>query len=357
MPDRGWILYGATGYTGRLIAEEAAKRKSGPKPILAGRNAAAVESLAQTLELEFRAFDLTDPERLRQSIRNARLVLNCAGPFSATAQPLFQACLAERVHYLDITGEIEVIEAAAALDEKAKPAGVTLLPAVGFDVVPSDCLAASLRQKLPDACRLQLAISGLNAVSPGTAKTMLEGMPQGGRARIAGRIERVPTAWKSREIPFREGPRMAMTIPWGDVASAYYSTGIGDIEVYAAAPPQQIKLLRRWRWLLPCLRLPVVQGLARRLISNKIVGPSATQRERETASLWGCVENANGKRVEGTLTTPNGYTLTVLTALASVERFFSAPPSAGFQTPSRAFGADFITTIPGCAMQISAAIG
>jgi short subunit dehydrogenase-like uncharacterized protein len=357
MPDRDWILYGATGYTGRLIAEEAAKRESGARPILAGRNAAAVESLARTLELHFRTFDLTDPARLRESIRGVRLVLNCAGPFSATSQPLFQACLAERVHYLDITGEIDVIEAAAALDQKAKQAGVTLLPAVGFDVVPSDCLAASLGQKLPDACRLQLAICGLNAISPGTAKTMLEGMPQGGRARIAGRIERVPTAWKTREIPFREGPRTAMTIPWGDVASAHYSTGIGEIEVYAAAPPQQITLLRRWRWLLPCLRLPVVQGLARWLINSKVVGPSATQREHETASLWGCVENANGRRVEGTLTTPNGYTLTVLTALASVERIFTAPPSTGFQTPSRAFGADFITTIPGCDLQISPATG
>ncbi|HUE15868.1 MAG TPA: saccharopine dehydrogenase NADP-binding domain-containing protein [Planctomycetaceae bacterium] len=346
MPDSEWVLYGANGYTGRCIAEEAVRRSL--RPLVAGRSAQAIARLAAEFGLDHRVFSLHDAAPLRASIRGAKLILNCAGPFSATARPLMEACLAEGVHYLDITGEIDVIEAAAALDDKAKAAGVVLMPAVGFDVVPSDCLATTLSERLPDASRLQLAISTTGSISRGTAKTMLEVMSQGGRARIDGRIERVPLAWKSREIPFREGPRTAMTIPWGDVASAYYSTGIGNIEVYVASPARQIAALRRWGGLISVLAAKPVLALAKRIVERRVPGPSAASRERETASLWGRVENPRGQHVEGTLTTPNGYALTVMTALAAVERLLNSEPRGGFLTPALAFGSGFITTIPGC---------
>ena len=176
MPNHDWIVYGATGYTGRAIVEEAARR--GLRPILAGRNAQSIGDLAKRLGLEHRVFGLGDADTLRASIRGARLVLNCAGPFSATACPMMEACLAEHAHYLDITGEIDIIEAAAALDREAKAAAVILLPAVGFDVVPSDCLAAKLAARLPGASRLTLAFNALGSLSPGTAKTMLEAVSQ-----------------------------------------------------------------------------------------------------------------------------------------------------------------------------------
>lgn len=352
MSDSAWLLYGATGYTGRCIAVEAAKR--GLRPILAGRNAAVVQALARELGLGERVFDLGEVARVRRSIAGATLVLNCAGPFSATASPLMSACLAERVHYLDITGEIDVIESAAALDQHAKNTGVTLLPAVGFDVVPSDCLAAKLAETLPGANKLLLAISGMASISPGTAKTMVEAAGQGGRARIDGQIRRVPVAWKNREIPFREGPRLAMTIPWGDVASAYYSTRVPNIEVYAAASAREIAGLQRWRWLLPLLAVRPLQSVAKRVIERRLAGPSAESRERETASLWGRVENPEGKFVEATLTTPNAYSLTVLTALGAVEHILNSAPPVGFRTPSLAFGADFITSFPDCNLRIDA---
>jgi short subunit dehydrogenase-like uncharacterized protein len=201
MSEFEWMLYGANGYTARCIAEECTRK--GVRPLLAGRNSSAIAELAGRFGFEHRVFGLDGPSELRANIRGLKLILNCAGPFSATARPLMEACLAERVHYLDITGEIDVIEAAAALDERAKTAGVILLPAVGFDVVPSDCLAKTLSQKLPDADRLELAFAAGGSVSPGTAKTMLEGAGEGGRARINGGIERVPLAWKTREVPFR----------------------------------------------------------------------------------------------------------------------------------------------------------
>jgi short subunit dehydrogenase-like uncharacterized protein len=351
MTEPSWILYGATGYTGRAIAEEAVRR--GQRPVLAGRNERAVTELAQSLGLESRIFGLDDAGKLREGIRGARLVLHCAGPFSATARPMMEACLAERAHYLDITGEIDVIEAAAALDARAKAASVSLMPAIGFDVVPSDCLAAKLAARLPGANRLILAFHALGSLSPGTAKTMLEGLPQGGRVRIEGRLTRVPLAWKTLEVPFRDGPRLTTTIPWGDVASAYYSTGIGNIEVYASAPPRQIALLRRWRWALPVLGMWPLSSIAASQVEKRVRGPSPESRTRDNSSLWGRVEDDRGNRVEGTLTTPNGYALTVSTALAATERIFQSPPAAGFLTPSRAFGADFIDGIPGCDFQLT----
>jgi short subunit dehydrogenase-like uncharacterized protein len=350
MSDSHWLLYGATGYTGRCIAEEAARRAL--EPVLAGRDSEKVDALATKLKLDKRVFDLSDAETIRQSIRGIKVLLNCAGPFSATAGPLMAACLEERVQYLDITGEIEVIEAAAALDAQAKAAGVALMPAVGFDVVPSDCLAKTLADKLPGATRLQLAIAGLSSMSPGTAKTMLEGVPKGGRARINGRIERVPLAWKTRDIPFREGTKPGMTIPWGDVASAYYSTGIPNIEVYVDASSRQIAALRRWRWMLPVLNLRPLQALGKRLIERRLTGPSAALRDTEHGSLWGRVENDEGRHVEGTLTSPNGYSLTVATALAAVDRLLRSPLPGGFLTPSLAFGADFVTKLDGCDLRV-----
>lgn len=340
-----WILYGANGYTGELIARAASR--GGWRPTLAGRNEQQVTRLAAELGCPSRMFALTSAATILQQLRGARLVLNCAGPFSATAVPLLEACLSTGVSYLDITGEIAVIEAAAARDERAKQAGVVLIPAVGFDVVPSDCLAALLAARLPSATRLLLAFAGSGDLSPGSAKTLLDYLPQGGCVRINGRITRVPLAWKTRDVPLAGGKKSAVTIPWGDVASAYYSTGIGNIEVYTPVADRQLRLLRRWGWLLPLLRLGPLRRYAERRIQRTVRGPTAGDRAAGRASFWGRVEDDAGQSCEATLTTPSAYELTVLTALASVECVLAGSIPAGFHTPSRAFGREFILSIPG----------
>ena len=261
-----WILYGANGYTGELIAREASQR--GLKPILAGRNGNRISPLAAELGCSAQVFALSDVTEIVKNLSGVGLLLNCAGPFSATAAPLMEACLRAGLYYLDITGEIDVIEAAFAHSERAKQSGISLIPAVGFDVVPSDCLAALLAARLPDATRLLLAFTGAGRMSPGTTKTTIESLPKGGRVRINGQITRVPLVWKSREIPFAEGTKTAVTIPWGDVATAYYSTGIGNIEVYAPIPSEQLRLLRRWRWLLPLLRWGPLQRYVQRQVGR-----------------------------------------------------------------------------------------
>lgn len=338
-----WLLYGANGYTGRLIAEEAIRR--GIRSILAGRSAEKIEPLAGELGCPSRVFALDSPGQVADQLDGCRAVLHCAGPFSATAEPMMEACLARQVHYLDITGEIDVIESAAAKNDRAAAAGVTLLPAAGFDVVPSDCLAAMLHQRIPDATYLELAFTGTGAVSPGTARTMLQRLPGGGRIRCDGRIVAVPFAHKTREIPFREGPRPAVAIPWGDVATAWHSTGIPNIEVYLAMNRLQIRALRSMAPVLPLMQR--FRGrLMERAIRRFIVGPSAESRRTARGSFWGRVTNAAGETAEATLVTPSGYTLTVLTALASLEKVLAGEAPAGFCTPSKAFGAEFVLSIP-----------
>ncbi|MCR4415442.1 MAG: saccharopine dehydrogenase NADP-binding domain-containing protein [Thermoguttaceae bacterium] len=339
-----WLLYGANGYTGRLIAAEAVRR--GARPILAGRSAEKIEPLARTLDCPARVFPLDDPSRIGPHLAGVRAVLHCAGPFSATAAPMREACLGAGVHYLDLTGEIDVIEAAAAQHERAVAAGVCLLPAVGFDVVPSDCLAAMLAQRLPGARRLELAFVFTGSMSPGTAKTTLEAIPRGGRVRIGGRIERVPTAWKTLEVPFPGGPRWAMTAPWGDVATAWHTTGIPDIEVYVAVPRGQIRWIRRARPLLGAFGYAPVRRLAQWWIRHFLSGPSPQALDQSTAAFWGRVTDGAGRHVEATLRTPGGYPLTVWAALGSLERVLAGSVAPGFATPAKAFGPEFILEHP-----------
>ena len=343
-----WMIYGANGYTGELIAREAVRQ--GLAPVLAGRNAAAVGELATELGLESRVFGLDDPAQLTGGISDCRLVLHCAGPFSATSQPMMTACLAAGVHYLDITGEIAVFEYACQQASAARRADVVLIPGVGFDVVPSDCLAASLVQALPSATDLVLAFEAGGGPSPGTAKTSVEGLAQGGMIRRDGELVKVPLAYRSRSIPFAHGARSAVTIPWGDVFTAYISTGIPNIEVYMALSPASIRRLRRLRWLQPLLAARPVRNFLQRRVARSVTGPSADRRDRTGCQLWGEVRSADGRSVSATMTTPNGYDLTVSASLGVVGFLLKNEVEGGFYTPSLLLGADYAVTLPGVVM-------
>jgi short subunit dehydrogenase-like uncharacterized protein len=341
-----WLLYGATGYTGELVAREAVRR--GQRPVLAGRNAEAVSTLASELGLDHRAFALDDPAVIRRGLEGVTAVLHCAGPFIHTSAPMVGACLASRVHYLDITGEIPVFEAVLAQREAARLAGVALLPGVGFDVVPSDSLAARLAEALPDAVELALAFYGEGtSLSRGTLKTMIENLPHAGAVRRGGRIVPVPVAWDAREIPFSCGTRWAMTIPWGDVSTAYHSTRIPNIRVYMAAPRSAIRRARLAAPLLPLLGARPVKRFLQGWVERKVTGPGEAARAAGRMCLWGEVKGAAGERVSGTLETPEGYAFTAVSAVASIERVLAGPVAPGAWTTSRAFGWRFVTELPG----------
>jgi short subunit dehydrogenase-like uncharacterized protein len=334
-----WLIYGANGYTGELIAREAVRR--GHQPIVAGRSAAAIEPLARELGCEARVFPLDAPD-----LRGVRLVLHCAGPFVHTALPMAEACIAAGVHYLDITGEIAVFEALSARDADAQRAGVTLLPGVGFDVVPTDCLAAMLAARLPGAQELSLAFYNRGgSLSRGTMKTMIEGLHEGGAIRRDGRIIKVPMAYDVRTIPFSCCPRTAMTIPWGDVSTAFRSTGIPNIRVYSASSPRAIARVKRMARLLPLLRFAPLRRLIQR-VADRRTGPSADVRASARTFLWGRAARGS-EEVTMTMETPEGYAFTVISAVNAVERVLAGGVPAGSLTPSRAFGADFVKSVPG----------
>ncbi len=339
-----WMIYGANGYTGRLIAIEAQRR--GLTPVLAGRGV-AVAKLAQELGFQHRIFDLSDAAAVRLELDGIQLVLHCAGPFSATSAPMLEGCLAVGAHYLDITGEIDVFAHCHAQDARARERGIVVLPGAGFDVVPTDCLSAMLKQDLPDATQLVLAFEAGGGPSPGTAKTSVEGLGNGGRARIDGKLVRVPLAWKSRSF-IRDGQsRSAMTIPWGDVYTAFVSTGIPNIEVYMAVPPKTIANVRRMRLLGPLLRTSFVQNFMKRRVEKAVRGPSDDKRESTVTHVWGEARDGSGREVKRQLVTPNGYALTVAAALGIVEHLLRGTALAGYRTPSQLMGAEYVLSLPG----------
>jgi short subunit dehydrogenase-like uncharacterized protein len=342
------LIYGSNGYTGSLIAEEAARR--GLKPVLGGRNRDALEALAQRLRLTRRVFALADAAEVTRNLEGIDVVLNCAGPFVDTCAPLLEACLERKVHYLDITGEIDVFALCHHAHPRARRQGVVVAPGVGFDVVPTDCVAAMLKQRLPDATELVLAFEAGGGPSPGTARTSIAGLARGGRVRRNGEIVDVPLAWKVREFERDGTRRSAMTIPWGDVYTAFVSTGIPDIETYMAVSPKTIARMRWLRHAQPLLRLDPVRRFLEARAVERARGPDAERRRTSGCHVWGEARNAAGREEKLALTTPNGYALTVDAALGILEHVIATKPAGGYYTPSQLAGARYVLSLPGVAL-------
>lgn len=174
-------VYGATGYTGRLVAEELARR--GLKARLCGRNGGKLRALKASLGVDWdvRAAAVDDTPALRKAFDGASVVLSCAGPFTYYGAPVIEAALAAGAHYCDTTGEQPYMKRVFDfLDAPARERGVAVVPAVGFDYVPGD-LAASLaargREPLEEML-LAYVVEGFGATR-GTMHSALE-MLRGG---------------------------------------------------------------------------------------------------------------------------------------------------------------------------------
>lgn len=348
MPDL--LLYGANGYTGELVAREAVQR--GLAPVLGGRSAGSLEALGRELALPVRVVALDDAEALSAGLAGVGVVVHAAGPFVHTWRPMVEACLAARVHYLDLTGEIAVFEAVYRRDEEAKRAGVGLVPGVGFDVVPSDALAAELHRALPDAVRLDLAFagSGGSSWSRGTLVTMLEGLPAIGWERRDGRLVRVPAVATTLEVDFPGlGRRTVAQIAWGDLASAWRTTGISNLRTYAALPRRTVRLLRLARPVLPVLGWRPIKRRLQAAARRRITGPGPEVRARARMHLWGRATAADGRSVERTLSVPEGYAFTAAAAVEAARRALAGELRPGAWTPTQAFGRALLDAIPGVA--------
>ena len=339
------MIYGANGYTGALIAAEA--KRMGLSPILAGRSKDKIASLGEKLQLETRAFSLMEAESVAAALEGVAAVLHCAGPFSATSAPMLSGCLDSGAHYADITGEISVFENAHDHHARAREAGIVVCPGVGFDVVPTDCVAATLRATLPDATHLALGFDSKGMFSPGTAKTSVEGLASGGRIRDCGKIVRVPLSYKTRQVDFGDGEKLAMTIPWGDVSTAFYTTSIPNIEVYIPASPRLVKRLKKMNWIRPILGLGFVQRQMKRKIESTVRGPDESQREATPTFVWGEARNRAGEVRCARVKTANGYSVTVDASIAAIRKLLEHTGDGGFVTPSRLMGREFISQLKG----------
>lgn len=340
-----WMIYGANGYTGELIARAA--KQGGLSPVLAGRDAGRIETLARELDLPHRVFALDAADRVRDGLAGMALVLHCAGPFSATSAPMIEGCLAVGAHYLDITGEIAVFEHAQAQRARAEQAGIVICPGVGFDVIPTDCVALKLKELMPEATHLSLGFETASGLSPGTSKTVIEGFSTGCQVRRDGRIVDKPLAWGRRVIDFGAGPRSAMTIPWGDVSTAWYTTGIPNIDTWLPLPRAAIAAARLGNLFRPVLGNRWVQARLKGLVTRYVKGPDARARARLSTRVWGEARNRQGDRKVVRLTTANGYALTIDGALAVVMHLLSTTVAPGCHTPAGMLGADFVTRLPG----------
>ena len=342
--EKDIIIYGAYGYTGELIVRRC--QEIGIKPLLSGRSEEKLKPIAEKYDLPYEVASL-EANELDGLLSGSKVVIHAAGPFIHTSKPMVEACIRNKVHYTDITGEIAVFVQARKYDEEAKKAGVMLLPGTGFDVVPSDCLAAHLKSRMADADNLVLAFYGTGRASRGTSLTVVEGLGMGGTIRENGKLKQVPDAYDVKRFDFGPTNMTAVTIPWGDVYTAFFSTAIPNIKVYMGLPEKVINSMKWGKYFGWLMRSEFVKSRARAKIIAGKAGPSDAARAKATTYLVGTVTDKSGKSLTSTLQTPEGYTLTANTSVDIASKIVSGKLKAGFQTPSLAYGKDIITEVCG----------
>jgi short subunit dehydrogenase-like uncharacterized protein len=214
--------------------------------------------------------------------------------------------------------------------------------------VPTDCLALFLKNRLPDATSLQLAFATIGGgLSHGTATTMVSKLGEGGAERRNGKIVRVPLGQKGMWVDFGEKKLFVMSIPWGDVATAYYTTGIPNITSYTGMKKniyRMLKLQGGFNWIL---RRSWVRNFLKKKIDAKAPGPDDAQRAASKSLAWGQAKNDAGQTCTATLSGADGYTMTMQACLHIVQKILNGNFKPGFQTPGLAYGEDLVMELSG----------
>lgn len=339
------VVYGSYGYTGSLIVKLC--RQKNIQVMLAGRNKESLRKQSEESGYPNQVVESSDMVGLKKLLGPAALVIHCGGPFRHTASFMSEACIATKTHYTDITGEYQVFESMAALDAQAKNAGIMIMPGTGFDVVPSDCLAAHLKKRLPSATHLQLGfMMSEGGSSRGTKKSVTEGLGHPGFIRKDGQLTPIALGEKVMEINFGTFKSNTLNIPWGDISTAWRSTEIPNIEVYMGATDSMIRNAKRSKYFGWILRQSWLKNYLLRKIDQGKAGPSEQRREKSRSFLWGKVWDGSGKECVSRLEAPNGYALTAQTSVLIAEKILQGNFKTGYQTPAMAYGADLILEIP-----------
>lgn len=338
------VIYGSYGYTGQLIVDEC--KAHNLEVLLSGRDESKLKAQSDRSGYQFETVDMSDHKALVTLLGKANLVIHCGGPFQFTAKQMVTACLEASTHYTDITGEIPVFEQLSGYDLQAKERGVFIMPGTGFDVVPSDCLAVHLKNRLPSATHLQLAFAmSKGGISRGTSKTMTEGLGYGGLIRKNGKLTKISLGDLVMDIDFGAFRSKGLCIPWGDIATAWRSTAIPNIEVYTGVPQNTINAAKISRWFNWLLRKRFVKNYLLRKIDTRPAGPNQEKRESGRSYLWGKVSDGKGHTIEARLETPSGYLLTAKTSVLIAKKVLDGNVQAGYYTPAQYFGEHLILEI------------
>jgi short subunit dehydrogenase-like uncharacterized protein len=342
---KNWMIYGATGLTGELIVREAVKQ--GHRPVIAGRSEGKLKALAEELKLEWLAFSLDDTKQVNSAVAAVELVLNAAGPFSRTAQPLVEACLAEATHYLDIANEIGIFEQIYKLHNAALEKNIVLIPGVGFGTVATNFLAKQVSEKLENPVELEVAMYiGSDKQSAGAGESTLEVIAGGGKVYRRNKLSSFRLGKGAKKINLPDGQNLVfMPVPLGDLAAAYRVTGIPNIKAYTSAPANSI-----FRLALPLVQQMLKIGTIRRQMLKSSAKPSkpTTQKpEKEIHSYsWAVARDSRGNEAEAWLEMGDGYQFTAMSSVQAVTEVLEKRP-VGSLSPAQAFGEDFIRTIEG----------
>ncbi|HWQ84838.1 MAG TPA: saccharopine dehydrogenase NADP-binding domain-containing protein [Anaerolineales bacterium] len=343
MRNPQWMIYGATGYTGRLIAQEAVRR--GHRPILAARSALKLAPLAEQLGLEHLVLDLSSNRVLAKAVTPYQAVLNAAGPYSSTGRLILDTCLLTQTHYLDINGEIPFLEYVLSQDQAARRKAITLLPGAGFDVVPTDCMAGYVTSQLTDPCYLDIAISGGSQASAGTRRSSLEILANGGQVRRSGRLMSFPLGFDGRNVRFADRSRPVIPVPWGDLSTAYYSTAVPNITTFMAFSPGSIRLLRGVGRAIPAiLRWTRLRRWLQSRQGPSGKGPDPVSNQDHRSQIYVRAINGSGQIAQAWLETLDGYRFTAFSAVSCLETVLQKQAAGAF-TPVQLLGMDWVLSV------------
>lgn len=315
------MIYGATGYTGRMAAEHA--KAAGTPLVLAGRNEATLSKLSADLGAEYRVFVLDGADAIDDGLAGISALLNCAGPFMRTADPLMKAAIRNRVHYLDTAAELDSYRLAETLDDDAKAAGVMLMPGGGGSVAMLGSLAGHAISRVNDARRIRIALHVAGGLSRGSAISAMENVTVETLARANGALVAI-AADGIRKFDFGKGPVDCFPVTLPDLITIWRATGVPDVETFVHVTGDGFP--QGDLYLLPD-------------------GPSEEERlaNRYQASVE--VTGADGKVTHSVLDTVNGYTFTAMAAAEAGRRVLGGEIRSGFQTPAAVFGTGFAQTI------------
>jgi short subunit dehydrogenase-like uncharacterized protein len=315
------MIYGATGYTGRMAAEHT--RASGLPLVLAGRREAPLAELAAKLGAGHRVFGLDDAEAIDAGLSGVSVLLNCAGPYMRTAEPLMKAAIRCGVDYLDIAAELDSYKLAEALDAEAKAAGVMLLPGSGGSVAMLGCLAGHAAERVARPVQIRIALHVTGSMSRGSAMTATENMTGGCLRLVDGSL-----VDRSQEelhaFDFGAGSRSCFPVTLPDLLTIHRATGVPNIETYVHVSGDAFP-----------------QGD----LSALPDGPTSEQRDANRYQAAVEVTDVDGSVFCAVLDTVNGYTFTPTAAAEAARRVLTGEGRPGFQTPAGMFGNGFAETI------------